>query len=207
MPSQPSISATDAEAAYHALERWLRARQLENWAEHLSAIWLDADELEIYARSGTNRGIEAARVEALGSLHIPSAFGGQILASDGQVIGTIGINMLLNASEATLICALLVEFTIEPRRPDNAMLQLLIEEHFIERGITPPSIPGQTRTSNRISSQAGLQSLIAGATAQGLLPGGQYGVPPLEPAKLPQPAPGTSLITHVPGFDGDISLD
>jgi hypothetical protein len=207
MPSQPSISATDAESAYHALERWLRARQLESWLEHLSVIWLDANKAEVYSRSGATRDIEVARVEALGSLHIPSAFGGQILAGDGQVIGAVGINITLNAREATLICALLVEFTADPSRPDNAMLRLLIEEHFIERGITPPSVPGRTRTSNRISSQAGLQSLIAGATAQGLLPGGQYGVPPLELAKLPQPAPGTSLITHVPGFGGGIGLD
>ncbi|QQS26637.1 hypothetical protein IPM44_02820 [bacterium] len=207
MPSQPSISATDAESAYHALERWLKARQLESWLEHLSVIWLDTDQAEVYARSGATRGVEAARVEALGSLHIPSAFGGQILAGDGQVIGAVGINITLNAREATLICALLVEFTSDPYQPDNVMLQLLIEEHFIERGITPPSIPIQTGTSARISSQAGLQSLIAGATAQGLLPGGQYGIPPLEPARLPQPAPGTSLITHVPGFGGGISLD
>jgi uncharacterized protein GlcG (DUF336 family) len=206
MATNTALTAANAEAAYHALERWLKAHGIDNWLDDVSAVWLDASGIQLYTRrnpGGSRHGIADADERARSAVHLPGPYGVPIHEADRQPIGWVGIDTQRNSSEALLLTASLAVFTHDTSW-DDEFFRLIIEEYFIELSYPWPELPNLPTASERISSQAGLAALMQGAALGDLLPCGQYGVPPLERRQPPAPLPGVELITHVPGFGGGI---
>ncbi|MDQ5944424.1 MAG: hypothetical protein QG658_491 [Patescibacteria group bacterium] len=207
MIASTALTAADAEAAYHALKRWLKARGIDNWLDDVSLVWLDANAIQLYTRrnpAGSRHGIADADQHARSAMHLPGPYGVPIHEANHQPIGWVGIDTQLNSSEALLLTASLAVFTRDTSWEYSEFFQIIIEEFFIQLSYPLPELPRLPTASERISSQAGLAALMRGAALGDLLPCGQYGVPPLEPRQPPAPLPGVDLITHVPGFGGGI---
>ncbi len=206
MPTDTTLTASAAETAYHTLEGWLKRRGLDDWVDDLSVVFLDANGIQLYCRRnpvGSRHGIADADEQARAAVHAPCAYGASLKDSREHFIGSVGINTRRDPGEALVMCAHLAIFALDPGLQDDA-LRLVMEEFFIAVRINPPVIPDPRMMALGISSQAGLASVMRGAALQDTLPGGMYGVPPLGESTLPQPAPGTDLITGVPGFGGGL---
>lgn len=208
MIANTALTAANAEAAYHVLERWLKTRGIDNWLDDVSVVWLDSVQSSVYARRGPlgrRHGIADAEEKARSAVHIPGPYGVPIHEVGSQPpIGWVGIDTQHNSSEALLLAASLAALTRDSNLGESDFFQLIIEEFFIQLSYPLPELPHLPTASERISSQAGLAALMRGAAIGDLLPCGQYGVPPLEPRQPPAPLPGVELITHVPGFGGGL---
>lgn len=207
MPTDKPLTAASAEAAYHALERWLKARGIDSWLNDVSVVWLDAQAIQLYTRrnpGGSRHGIADADEHARSAIHLAGPYGVPIHEPKRQPIGWIGIDTQLSSSEALLLTSSLAVLTRDNSWEDDEFFRLIIEEFFVELSYPLPDLPLLRSASERISSQAGLAALMQGAALADLLPCGQYGVPPLERPQLPQSLPGIELITHVPGFGGGL---
>lgn len=206
MPTDTTLTAAAAETAYHILEHWLKRRGLDDWMDDLSVVFLDANSIQLYCRrnpAGSRHGIADADEQARVAVHAPCAYGAALKDNKERPMGSVGINTRRDPAEALVMCAHLAIFTLDPGLEDDS-LRLVMEEFFIAAKINPPIIPSPRMMALGISSQAGLASVMRGAALQDAQPGGMYGVPPLGEPSLPRPAPGTDLITGVPGFGGGL---
>lgn len=199
-----SITADMAEQAFSALRRWFRDHN-QTWLDEVAIAWLDIAAKPIYCRCGHLGTIDGIRRAINAATNPDNLTGMAIKTGNNRLLGYIGISSHRSEAENLLMLGLASELTLDPGLMTDATSHLIVEKYFTQVKITPPTALYAHKPLPSFSSQTGLQSLMTEADNQGLLPGGQYGVPPLDTAPLAKPAPGVNLITEVPGFGGGLN--
>ena len=209
--STRSCSLNEALSSFYALKGWLRRRRLDDWLQKLAIVWTDRNGHAILAIRGDNAmgpAPQDANQAAQAALRPHCMVWGAVTIQTAakQVLGAVGVYGR-SPNENHLIACLAAELVFEPDMPAE-FLQLCVEERFLQDGVEVPDMP--LAVTPGVSSFAGLQAMMTGAGAAGLLPGQTYGWPSQLDPPLTQPQASVRLITerdipgHVPGHGGGL---
>lgn len=209
--STRSCSLNEALSSFYALKGWLRRRQLDGWLPQLAIVWTDRNGHAVLAIRGDNAmgpAPQDANQAAQAALRPRCMVWGAatIQTAAKQVLGAVGVYGR-SPAENHLVACLAAELVFEPDMPAE-ILEVCVEERFRQDGLEVPDVP--LVVTPGVSSFAGLQTVIGGAGAAGLLPGQTYGWPSQLEPPLSHPQPGVKLITerdipgHVPGHGGGL---